>query len=43
MWRNNRYHGAGILVAKDKFYYSGLFSNGEKGVSKPKVDCRLFI
>ena len=33
MWENDNYHGAGIMVAKNKFYYSGVFANGEKNVS----------
>ena len=29
MWKNDRYHGAGILVAMNNFYYAGPFTFGE--------------
>jgi len=32
MWVNDKYNGAGILVAQNKIYYSGVFTNGEKNV-----------
>ena len=33
MWKSDKYHGAGILVAENKFFYAGVFSSGEKTVS----------
>ena len=34
MWQEDKYHGAGILVAENQFYYSGMFANGERNVSE---------
>ena len=32
MWKSDKYHGPGIFVAKNKFYYSGYYENGVKKV-----------
>ncbi len=33
MWKEDRYHGAGILIASNKYHFSGDFVNGERTVS----------
>ena len=42
MWQKDKYHGAGILVAKNQFYYSGMFASGERDVSVLSVYNYLF-
>jgi len=43
MWRNDRQHGPGILVAQNKFYYSGIYDNGEKKVGMAHYMYYIYI
>lgn len=41
MWKSNKYNGPGILITKNKFYYSGYFENGERKVSHYRINVEL--
>jgi len=34
MWKEDQYHGTGILLASNKYYFSGDFIQGERTVRK---------
>ncbi len=34
MWAEDQYHGPGILIAENQFFFSGMFANGERSVSR---------
>lgn len=37
MWRDDKFHGAGILLEGNSEFYSGMFREGEKSSESPLV------